>query len=272
MAAGLQNAGDLIRAAAQPKVVVGFHRLQASAVEFAAGFAGNGTPLYELLTESYPLVVDAIASEPVSSLALRPNPVQTARKLRDQFGIAFDRSLVIARTEQLRPYRLASLMQYRESGIVRGYRRVAAKSVRTCMACLIADGRFYPVDEPFEEHPQGHCTSVPVVIDAQEITWETGPAWFMRQPQHVQCEMMGKKTYAAWKDGLFKLGDIVHRHEDDVWGIAWCLNLYICSCQTSNVVTLIISVNALSLKILYTYPGLGHSNLIKISQSSNPCS
>jgi len=47
----------------------------------------------------------------------------------------------------------------------------------------IADSRLYPVDKLFEEHPQGRCTLVPDVIDAPELTWEIGLAWFMHQPQ-----------------------------------------------------------------------------------------
>jgi SPP1 gp7 family putative phage head morphogenesis protein len=214
LAQGIDDGQALLEAVG----VVGGFAIPVSAVEFAVGLAGDGTPLFQLLQESYGQLAAAITQELITGVALGQNPVKTARKMRDAFGMGFDRALLIARTEQLRPYRMASLAQYRESGVVRGYRRVASKSLRTCMACLIADGMFYPLDVPFEEHPQGRCTPIPVVIGMPEIEYQTGKMWFLELPAAVQREMMGKGKYAAWKAGKFELDDIVGRHEDDVWG------------------------------------------------------
>lgn len=218
LAQGVTNAGELITASYPASVLPDFHHIPSTAVEFAVGFAGDGTPLYDLLAESYPTTVQAITQQLVTGLAMGVNPVENARRMRDAFGMALNRALVITRTEQLRPYRYASLAQYQESGVVRGYRRVAAKSTRTCMACLIADGQFYELDVPFEEHPCGRCTPIPVVIGQPEIAWETGKEWFIKQAPAVQRGMMGPGTFTAWQGEQFDLEDIVKRHEDDIWG------------------------------------------------------
>lgn len=194
------------------------YRISMAAVEFAAGFAGDGTPLYKLLQAGYGDTAAAITQQLVTGVAMGINPVTNARRMRDAFGMAFDRSLLIARTEQIRPYRMASLGQYKESGVVRGYRRVASKSLRTCIACLISDGQFYSLDVPFEEHPQGRCTAIPVVIGMPEIEYETGKVWFMKQQESVQRQLMGVGKFSAWKAGKFDLDQIVKRHEDETWG------------------------------------------------------
>jgi hypothetical protein len=194
------------------------YRISMAAVEYAAGFAGDGTPLYKLLQDGYGETAAAITQQLITGVAMGINPIANARRMRDAFGMSFDRSLLIARTEQIRPYRMASLGQYKESGVVAGYRRVAAKSLRTCIACLIADGRFYPLDVPFEEHPQGRCTPIPVVIGMPEIKYETGKTWFLKQGDNVQRQLMGAGKFSAWKDGKFDLEQIVKLHEDETWG------------------------------------------------------
>jgi SPP1 gp7 family putative phage head morphogenesis protein len=155
----------------------------------------------------------------INGVALGWNPRKTARAMREglQAG-ALQRSLVIARTEQLRAYRTATLETYRQSGVVVGYKRLAAKSARTCIACLMADGTFYPLEESFEEHPNGRCTLVPVVKGRPAPEWETGRTWFERQPADVQRGILGPAAFEAWQAGAIRLEDLVERHEHPVWG------------------------------------------------------
>jgi hypothetical protein len=138
--------------------------------------------------------------------------------MRDAVNVTLDRAITIARTETARVYRETSRQQYIRSRVVEGYIRVAAKSVRTCMACLMADGTFYPLDVPFEEHVNGRCTSVPQVKGAPPIVYETGAQWFARQDAATQRQMMGPGRYEAWQHGQFQLADLVMRVESDVWG------------------------------------------------------
>ena len=130
-----------------------------------------------------------------------------------------DRAINIARTEQLRVYRTANLAQYKESGVVRGYQRLSARDTRVCPACLFADdGTIYSLDDPFDEHPQGRCTPVPVVIGLPVVTWQSGISWFESQSAASQRGMLGPGAYDAWQNGQFDLADMVGRVENEVWG------------------------------------------------------
>jgi hypothetical protein len=140
--------------------------------------------------------------------------------MRQGLQSGFQRSLVIARTEQLRAWREASRATYQASGVVAGYKRLAAKSTRTCIACLLADGQFYALDQPFEEHPQGRCTLVPVLIGRDPPDWERGRQWLERQPPATQRQLLGPAAYNAWQAGDLRLEELVERHEHPTWGAA----------------------------------------------------
>ncbi len=90
--------------------------------------------------------------------------------------------------------------------------------VHNCMACLMADGQFYELSVPFEEHPAGRCSSAPAVRGAPPLVYETGEQWFMRQDAVTQRKMMGPGRYAAWQEGRFALPDLVTVRQDDRWG------------------------------------------------------
>jgi hypothetical protein len=156
----------------------------------------------------------------VRGTALGWNPVKTARAMRDEVNVTLEHAILIGRTEQMRVYRETGRQQYIESRVVEGYRRVAAKSIRTCMACLIADGEFFPSSVPFEEHPNGRCTALPVVIGAPPVVYETGEQWFQRQNAATQRKMMGPGRYEAWQEGRFALADLVTVRQNDTWETA----------------------------------------------------
>lgn len=196
-----------------------FNRLPTAAVQNMIGLAGDGSPLRSLLQNSYGPGADGILDEMVKGVALGKGPVAIARAVvRQGLSRSLDRMIVTNRTETLRVYRQATLDSYRESGIVVAYMRIAAKSARTCVGCLFADGRTYPLSVPFEEHVQGRCTAVPVVSGAPMPTWKTGADWFVEQPAATQREMLGPGRYDAWKANKFALHELVKVREDATWG------------------------------------------------------
>lgn len=196
-----------------------FNRLPTAAVQNMIGLAGDGSPLRTLLQNSYGAGADGILDQMVKGVALGRGPVAIARAIvRQGLSRSLDRMIVVNRTEGLRVYRQASLDSYRASGIVSGYLRIAAKSARTCVGCLMADHRFYPLTVPFEEHVQGRCTAVPAVDGAPMPTWKTGADWFVEQPAATQREMLGPGRYDAWKANKFDLGALVTVRQDATWG------------------------------------------------------
>ena len=96
--------------------------------------------------------------------------------------------------------------------------RVAAKSLRTCLACLLADGTVYELEAEFAEHPQGRCVCVPILAGREPPTMTKGRAWFEGLDRAKQRQIMGKGAYNAWQDGAVTLDDLVTRHEHPVWG------------------------------------------------------
>lgn len=218
---GIQNAAELIRQSqivAYGQIVVSFDILPATAIEFMTGLAGDGSPLRALLADAFPDAVKGLLDELIRSTSLGINPRETARRMMRGFGVGLDRALNIARTEQLRVYREASRFQYTQSGIVRGYKRVATHDGRVCAACILAEGTFYPVDNYFEEHPQGRCALIPVLNGVDAPAWDSGIPWFIRQPESYQRQILGSGRFDLYKSGQISLNDIIQRKHDPTWG------------------------------------------------------
>ena len=205
-----------------PGVAVQFDRLPVPATEYLTAFTQTGSPLQATLLDASGAGVDAMARELIAGLALGRNPKDIARRaMRQGLGQSFTRMQTIARTEVLRSYRAATLDNYRQSRVTRGYRRVASKSVRTCIACLAVDGREYALDVPFEEHPNGRCLAIPVIIGRPYRDILTGPEWFDTQDNATQLQMMGPERHELWKSGRVTWDNLAYLHENETWGNSW---------------------------------------------------
>ena len=220
---GVDHAAQAVRvqqADAGTAVQTGFDRLPVSAVEYMVGNTANGSPVRDVLLDASRIGPEALATELINGLALGRNPVETARRaMRMGLGRSFSRMVLIARTETLRVYRQATIEGYKATGgLVTGYRRVAAKSERTCLGCLMADGRFYELTIPFEEHPNGRCVAIPEIRGKPATTWQTGQEWFKTLPAQTQRGMMGPSRFELWQDGVISLDDLIEREEDPTWG------------------------------------------------------
>lgn len=222
---GLSDAAQATRTSFYTSGSVGpaFARLPVGATQFMVGLAGDGSPLLTLLESRIvadPTAIIQITNTLLESTALGINPRVTARLIKDQLAGNLNKAMQIARTEQLRVYRESSRLQYQQSGVVTGYKRLSARDGRVCPACLMADGQVLRLEIVFAEHPQGRCTLVPVVIGADAPEWETGQEWFLRQPEDVQRQILGPGRLDAYQDGQFKLDDLVTERKSSVWGDA----------------------------------------------------
>jgi len=217
---GLEAAAAAIDAGYQQagRVAVDWNRLPRRAVQTMAGLASDGSPLAALIAQSYPLTVQALTDTLVQAVGLGWNPKKTAAAMRQAADLPLNRALRIARTEQLRAYRETTRAQYAESGVVTAYRRLAAKSLRTCPACLFADGKVYQLDEPLDEHPNGRCQLIPILDGMPERGWQTGREWFKTLPAEQQSAMLGPGVYEKWKRERFDLDRLITVREDATWG------------------------------------------------------
>ena len=231
IAAAERDAPALMRAAypLDAPITIMFDRMPREAVENLVGFLQDGSPLADLLADAVGDAADNFASTMVTGMAAGWNPRRLARILRSEFGMGLTQALKISRTEQIRAYGAATLHAFQTSGVCLGWERLAALSPRTCMACIMLDGKRYALDEPMDDHVQGRCAMIPIMksykemgltIEEPDFVREKGQDWFLRQDEATQRNMM-KQLYDPWKEGAFTLDSIPKLTQDETWGDSW---------------------------------------------------
>lgn len=218
---GLEHGADAIQAVLKDyDVRTAFDRVNVGAVENMIGLAGDGSPLSKYLRDVHPNAVDGMMDALINGVAQGIHPTKIAQEMADGLGIGLQQAMNTARTESLRAYRSATLMQYDASGLVIGYKRISARDERVCAGCLFTDGETYADLSQFSEHNQGRCTAVPVLKDLPEPSWQDSHSWFESQSATVQESILGTGRFDAWKNGA-SLDSMVKRVEDPIWGGAF---------------------------------------------------
>ncbi|MDP9353335.1 MAG: phage head morphogenesis protein, partial [Chloroflexota bacterium] len=135
-------------------VGVVWNRLPTGAFEQLVGALSDGSPLRDLLDELPEATARNVRDRLLQGLALGYNPRKIAALGRNELGLTEQRLLTISRTEIARAYRAATLETYRaNSHLIEGWRWVAAKSFRTCPACLAMDGKVFELEIEPGMHP-----------------------------------------------------------------------------------------------------------------------
>jgi hypothetical protein len=213
---GIKAAQDALIASFTDNII-SFEKINVQAVEAMIAVTRDGSALMTLLKGVYEDAASGIGEVLINGIARGLGVAQIARDIADSVSMGLDRALLIARTESARAYRTGSTEQYRKSGVVKAWRRLVKKPT-ACLACLLMDGDTYALESEMEDHPNGKCTVVPVVIGAPEVKWKYGKDWFLEQSEEKQRALMGDKRYTLWQDGTIKLEEVAHIKQDDVWG------------------------------------------------------
>lgn len=142
------------------------------------GLVGNGSPLRVHFAPLGAEVVESMMDALVEGVAPGRHPARVAKAMRDDDGVAHRRAIATSRTELMRVHRETILAAYRQSQVVEGYYRLASKSSRTCLACLLMDGEFFALDVPFAEHVNGRYVPVPA-LSGVAPSWTLGRDWFL---------------------------------------------------------------------------------------------
>jgi SPP1 gp7 family putative phage head morphogenesis protein len=200
-----------------PGIVGQFDRLAYDAVADMVGNTAGG-PLHRLILNAWGSNAGAVANALTRGTALGWHPTKTARAMRDATNMNLTRAIVISRTESLRVYRQATLEQYRASGVVTGYVRIATHDTRTCVACLSLDRKVYRLDEDFAAHPNCRCALAAITRTSPPITSEDGREWFERQDATVQREMLGPQRFNLWRTGRVSFDDMTRIQHNATWG------------------------------------------------------
>jgi SPP1 gp7 family putative phage head morphogenesis protein len=122
-------------------------------------------------------VVQAAKDSLAYGVATGQSPRVIARDVATKTGIAKARSLTIARTEMLRPYRQVTHERFRESQVVKSWTWLARLDGRCCPACTAMNGTVHPLSEELHSHPNcfpaGTVVSGPVAR-ASSARWYEG--------------------------------------------------------------------------------------------------
>jgi SPP1 gp7 family putative phage head morphogenesis protein len=222
---GVDEAGTVgIEMAQQAMIAQGVsivpNRLPVEMVSTLVGNLANGTPIYDHLSSQVVLngMMGQAVNMMVQGLAMGINPTKIARNMQNSMIGGLNQALVVARTEPMRAMRQMQVEQYRQSGIVEGYYRLATRDTRTCIGCLMDDGAFYPVGVDMPEHPQGRCAMVPKVVGYDAPTWQKGSEWFLTLSDEQQKSSLGAERFRRWKSGMIELSDMVSTKDNGVWG------------------------------------------------------
>jgi SPP1 gp7 family putative phage head morphogenesis protein len=132
---------------------IGFNRLGVDKANVMIGLTKDNSPLFGLLNKAYPITVDNLVNTLINSQALGRSPIETARLMAKNMDGNNTRSLLIARTEQLRCNRESSLISMKESGVCKGWIRIESIDESTCDECIEGNGKKYSLDESFDSHP-----------------------------------------------------------------------------------------------------------------------
>ncbi len=199
-------------------VGVAFNRINIGAVQDMIGLCADGYPLFDVLKKRAlaPDMVSGLTDKLVEGIALGYNPRKTAEMMADGLAQGLSKALTIARTEQIRVYRQASIDQYKESGVVTQFQRHAAFGERACLECLALDGKIQDTDDLIESHPNCRCFITPVIPGVANPSRESGETWLARQDEETQRTILGSH-YDLYKDGV-PLMDMIKVTDDPVWG------------------------------------------------------
>ncbi|MFN3650080.1 MAG: phage portal protein [Armatimonadota bacterium] len=231
--AAADYAQDLTRAAlgeAPEGVSLTWNRLSKEALEAFVGFAGDGSPLHQLLEELGPDARDQVKDALLTGIAEGRNPRAIAGEISKALDGNRARALTIARTEVHRASREASRESYAaNSDVVEGWTWVAKLDTETCAGCWAMHGSHHAPTQILDDHPNGRCVMVPRTKSWAEILGDssipdtrpvipTGESEFLKLSEEQQKEILGPGMWKLWKDGKVQFSDLVHQETDERWG------------------------------------------------------
>ena len=215
---GIDSAQGTIYASYPSPLSASFNKINIKAVESMIGKASDGSPLSTLLKNDFGEAADGLLQALVNGVAQGKGADAVARSMAEGMGMGLDRSLLIARTELNGSYRSAATEQYRESGVVSGFRRLVSRD-EACLGCLILDGEFLESEDELDDHPNGRCVAVPILVGEAAPEWQLGKDWLSNQSEDKQIEVLGQTRWDMWKGGT-PLESFAGKSHSDEWGDA----------------------------------------------------
>lgn len=202
-----------------PTIEATFRRANVEALEQLVGTFSDGSPLAKLFEKMGPDSASAIERELIQGVAIGKSPREVGRWIaRATENVGPNRATTIARTEQLRSFRSASIENYRaNNNVIEGWVWMATRSIRTCPVCWAMHGTEHPLSEPFASHVNCRCTPAPMVIGLPHGL-DRGATLFAKLPEADQLSILGPAKFDAYRSGQLGLDDLVIRTDHPEWG------------------------------------------------------
>jgi hypothetical protein len=232
LTAGTTQATELMKLATLGRkaiISVDFNQLPVATINTMIAFLAPDSPLYkriDLLAKYHaPIVRDNL----VEAIAKGYNPYKTAGKIEpylkdvaNQFQVAmanpFADAVRMARTAQIKAEQEATRANYQANGDVVDSWQWFAEVDGACPSCLAMHGTIHPLDESLDDHHNGRCTAIPVVLGNAMIDEGAGEEWFNKQDEATQQSILGKGAWQAYQDGKFDFSQLSKITQDDVYG------------------------------------------------------
>ncbi len=216
---GAQNATQLSALALQQVgASARLNRVPGEVIQQLLGFLDPAGPLYAKLDGMGEYVAEKVTQAILEGVGKGDNPRTIAARITDSVGMGLTDSMRMMRTAQLYAYRESSRATYvANSDVVTGWVWYAHLET-ACMSCVAMHGTEHPLDEPLDDHHNGECVAIPLVVGADNPIEQTGEEYFGQLPEEQQAERMGRDYYKAWQEGKFEFKDLSATHVDDVYG------------------------------------------------------
>jgi len=193
------------------------NRINPEAIERLLGFLSPDGELYARLGKLSSATADMVANAIVEGVGLGRGPEAIARAITKAFGMGLTDSLRMMRTVQLWSYREANRASYlANDDVVKGWIWYA-DTRNACPACMAMHGTEHPNTESLNDHHNGGCASIPLVIGAKNDI-PSGESIFRDLPEEIQKQRLGADKWQAWKDGAFSFSELATEHTDGVYG------------------------------------------------------
>lgn len=158
---------------------------------------------------------EEVADILIQAASRRDNYTRTASRIRAITDQTTWEARRIARTEQYRAYRTASLAYWRTLDEVTGWVWVARLD-GGCGACWAKHGTVYPLDVEMVTHPNCRCTCEPVTSRSRGRV--SGEERYRGLTEAQKKNILGPAAAAAYAAGEFEFSDLIQETTDPVWG------------------------------------------------------
>ena len=193
------------------------NRLNPQAIESLLGFLSPGGNLFKRLDKLPGFTAQQVADAILEGVGLGRGPKDIARGITKAFGMALTDSLRMMRTVQLYSYREANRASYIANQDVVPQWIWFADVAKACPACMAMHGTVHEHSETLDDHHNGGCAMLPLVIGAKNDI-PSGESVFRQLSEAEQKQRLGAEKWQAWQDGKFEFGQLATTHTDEVYG------------------------------------------------------